>query len=104
MKINVKELRARIFKEEEYEQYEEAGNGSLYLLKNKDEDVFALLFKCPNCGKDAAVNIRLKGEKIEYPTWFLTNWPDSPTLHPSLQMHVHCEWHGWLKDGIWKSC
>lgn len=61
-------------------------------------------FKCPGpCKNVAPLALRpVQPSTGTRPSWELSGTPDAPTLQPSIN-HVGC-WHGWLTDGVFKSC
>jgi hypothetical protein len=69
-----------------------------------------MLFKCPS-GDGAECGIKLR-PCAEQPSWEFNDDLDSPTLHPSVHRQYRRTdtggmgtiWHGWLKNGEWKSC
>ncbi|RUV19974.1 DUF6527 family protein [Mesorhizobium sp. M7A.F.Ca.MR.245.00.0.0] len=60
-------------------------------------------YSCP-CGCGAAGAVRVKaGEKpAQSPSWHWNGSKETPTLMPSVHHIGH--WHGWLTDGVWRSC
>jgi hypothetical protein len=60
-----------------------------------------LMFKCP-CGCDAMAGIIVKGEHA----WQWNGDLDKPTTTPSILISGGCpnKWHGYLTDGVFRSC
>jgi hypothetical protein len=70
-----------------------------------------IIHSCPcGCGTLGYLNF---GENCA-PRWTLTGPEDAPTLDPSVAMVAHADdtdirhdgyhWHGYLRNGLWKSC
>lgn len=65
-----------------------------------------LIFACPGCGRVGSIKAAGKVKQDGY--WQIVEGvldrPSSLTLHPSIHCVGCCGWHGWINDGIWKSC
>ncbi|GAB4362295.1 MAG: hypothetical protein Kow0026_25990 [Oricola sp.] len=63
----------------------------------------AFWYCCPcGCGVVGPLNVG-KGFKPKMgPSWNWNGSTEKPTLHPSVHHVGH--WHGWLTDGVWRSC
>ena len=62
---------------------------------------------CPcGCGRIAPLTVGngFKPSKAspDDATWKWNGSLEAPTLHPSVHHIGH--WHGWLTDGVWRSC
>jgi hypothetical protein len=70
----------------------------------QDSDGELSFWYCCPCGCGAVAPL-LSGNGMkpsDSPSWNWNGSTDAPTLHPSVNHVGH--WHGWLVDGIWKSC
>lgn len=59
-------------------------------------------FQCP-CGCGALGSVRVAGPHA----WQWNGSRDKPTVRPSVLLgdtKGNPHWHGWLTDGVWKSC
>lgn len=76
-----------------------------WVVKDKGADPSWLAFGCP-CGNHmCGGTIPVSREKTKDPrAWkWDGNW-DTPTLSPSIQRRGHdCNWHGFLKKGVFES-
>ncbi|MCB1516139.1 MAG: hypothetical protein KDJ19_00775 [Hyphomicrobiaceae bacterium] len=85
--------------------FEQNVAGSFRVNDPVDDGRQQFWFVCPcGCGQNAmiAVGNGYKPERKGRDTW---NWNGSfekPTLTPSVHDKGH--WHGWLTDGVWRSC
>jgi hypothetical protein len=66
----------------------------------KDEPA-GIVFLCP-CGCGAHRAARFGG--INHPTWTWNGDKEKPTLTPSLLSTTGCKWHGYLTEGVFRSC
>lgn len=78
--------------------------GSFYLGERLDGGSQTFWYCCPcGCGATGAI---LVGENFkpqsERPSWNWNGSTEKPTLMPSVHHVGH--WHGWLTDGVWRSC
>lgn len=65
-----------------------------------------LMFSCP-CGCGTNPGIVVGEPQAVPPVWGWNGNPDKPTATPSIEVHPHggCKgWHGYLTDGVFKSC
>lgn len=75
--------------------------GAFKYLDSQTEPNQALEYVCPcGCGRIGCVPIDT-GEKTPH-NWLWDGNLAEPTLHPSIRHIGGCEWHGWLKKGIWE--
>lgn len=92
----------------------ESGQWALILKNEGDAKPYMIAFGCP-CGKchdpeqvvhNCYLNITIPGqakESVESPNWeWDGNW-EAPTLSPSIQRRGACNWHGYLKKGVFES-
>jgi hypothetical protein len=72
------------------------------LVYHSDKDKTAgMAFICPcGCGREGYLPFR----PAPSPSWEFDGNIESPTLHPSIQQVGGCQWHGWLKAGVFVSC
>jgi hypothetical protein len=60
-------------------------------------------YVCPcGCGNVGPLTVGNGFKPDGSPTWRWNGSLDNPTLQPSVWWKGH--WHGWLTDGVWKSC
>lgn len=89
-----------------------SGKWALILKNEGDAQPHMIAFGCPcgSCQNESVVihncylNITVPGQDKEsvdgHPAWqWDGNW-DAPTLTPSIQRHGSCEWHGYLRSGV----
>jgi len=59
-------------------------------------------FRCP-CGCDLIAGVNFPPLN---PGWEWNGSVEAPSLHPSVKISTGEgeHWHGWLKDGEWRSC
>lgn len=62
-----------------------------------------LTFVCP-CGCGAIGGIMVGGDPTKHPVWQWNGNLEKPTTTPSIKFVGGCEWHGYLTDGVFKSC
>jgi hypothetical protein len=70
-----------------------------------------MLFICP-CGCGALRAVAFEGSQPKKPMWSFNGDVEKPTLTPSILIYQHDEsgarvgehWHGWLTDGVFRSC
>lgn len=79
--------------------------GTARFLKDQDEKPDqALMFVCPcGCGNVSSIRITT-GPKDTQGEWQWNGNTEKPTLTPSIQKLTDCRWHGYLTDGIFRSC
>lgn len=65
-----------------------------------------LLFACPGCGRFGSIPAK-PGEK-QAGAWKIESGelkePTGLTLSPSIHCVGCCDWHGYLKNGVYESC
>lgn len=67
------------------------------------EESVGFAFRCPcGCGCEGYLPIRPANRLT--PSWEWDGNREAPTLTPSVLFRGGCEWHGWLRNGIWESC
>lgn len=71
--------------------------GDFYWSPSNDPHRISML--CP-CGCGNLIGAKVKGEGA----WQWNGDLDKPTLSPSIRVLSGCCWHGYLIDGIFKSC
>ncbi len=74
--------------------------GSAIFLKGMDEKIASLMFVCP-CGCGSVSSLALR-PPYGPPVWNWNGDESKPTLTPSIQKTIGCNWHGWLTDGVFK--
>lgn len=79
--------------------------GAVYVARDDDgSGEVSFWYRCPcGCGSKAPL-MAGKGFKPSGPgaTWNWNGSIEKPTLTPSVHHIGH--WHGWLTDGVWRSC
>lgn len=82
-----------------FENGEPASPGSYKFYKiNESDETAGLNFVCP-CGCNAILGVRFYDNG-----WQWNGSKDKPTTNPSILRLDGCKWHGYLTDGIFKSC
>lgn len=88
-----------------YEELKEPGDGYWTGSEAPDVSPGRLMFKCP-CGCGSVAGIRVAGEH----RWEWNGDLEKPTTSPSIRISGgnrpeggDC-WHGYLTDGVFKSC
>lgn len=82
------------------------GAGSLeragdFSIEAEDRGLFYL---CPcGCGAEGYLDFR-SAENPQHPSWKWDGNREAPTLSPSILRTSGCRWHGYLRDGWWRSC
>lgn len=62
-----------------------------------------LVLACPGCGHVSAMRVG-NPKPLLSPSWELGGTPTAPTLRPSINCVGCCGWHGYLTDGVFRSC
>ena len=67
--------------------------------------VAGIAFVCPcGCGNESYMPIR-GGGGAGGPSWEWDGNREAPTLTPSVfNSGMPCQWHGWLRAGVWEPC
>lgn len=74
-----------------------------WFFSMETEGVRRLSFLCPcGCGSLAGVRVRSDGQ-LANGAWAYNQNDDAPTCTPSINID-NGHWHGYLTDGIFKSC
>ncbi|TPM41530.1 DUF6527 family protein [Mesorhizobium sp. B2-3-4] len=78
--------------------------GSISVSPFPDEDGNQYLsYCCPcGCGRLAPLLVGNGFKPAESPSWQWNGSREKPTLTPSINHIGH--WHGYLTDGVWRSC
>lgn len=80
---------------------EEAPAGAIKFYKIAEHEPAGFHFQCPcGCRSVGAVNVAPGG-------WQWNGSRDKPTVRPSVLLYDadrKPHWHGWLTDGVWRSC
>lgn len=84
--------------------------GAFEFYSRGDEESAGILFMCPcGCGQMHAIGFG----KSERPSWGWNGEREKPTVTPSVLIYqmekgtgkrIGEHWHGWLTDGVWRSC
>lgn len=77
--------------------------GAIHIEEPDDDGEQMLAYCCPcGCGRIGYILIG-NGFKPDFsPSWKWNGSRDKSTLTPSVHHVGH--WHGWLTDGVWRSC
>lgn len=75
--------------------------GAFEYYKSGDRYPAGMIYSCP-CGCGARGALRFRPSEPAHPSWEWNGNLDKPTLTPSVHHVGH--WHGWLTDGVWRSC
>lgn len=93
--------------------------GDWYFMPDSQGNEFAyLVYVCPcgNCGRQYLSQIPIsEADHSGRPRWQWNGDQENPSLTPSIQrrveIHAHgdepaykCDWHGYLTDGVFRSC
>lgn len=86
---------------EGFEQLKNPGDGYWYFATDNHAMPDRLTFLCP-CGCGSVAGVRVAGEHA----WRWNCDLDKPTTQPSILVNKTdgCGWHGYLTDGVFKSC
>jgi len=72
-----------------------------YRLKYQSDEIAGIGFICPcGCGREGWLPFRPETS----PAWEWNGNKEKPTLRPSVLQVGGCRWHGFLTDGVWRSC
>ena len=75
--------------------------GAFEYYKAGDRYLAGMIYCCPcGCGRTGA--LRFRPSEPSHPSWQWDGNMEAPTLTPSVHHVGH--WHGWLTDGVWRSC
>ena len=75
--------------------------GDFMFTHNQAGEICGMIEQCPcGCGAVGALDF---GQKRS-PRWNWNGDKDKPTLTPSIRRTAGCMWHGYLTDGVFKSC
>lgn len=83
--------------------------GDFVFTYDKQDRICGMIEKCP-CGCGAEGGISFVGETYgkrgegTRPLWDWNGDEDKPSLTPSILRTAGCKWHGYLTDGVFKSC
>lgn len=77
--------------------------GSFMIGEVDSDGETSFWYCCPcGCGRFGLLTVGKGFKPSDGPSWSWNGSLDRPTLHPSVHHVGH--WHGWLQDGVWKSC
>lgn len=77
--------------------------GEFKICCNDKGEPARLVFACP-CGCGDIGGIGLPPGNQQGPTWTWNGDHDKPTCTPSIRFLSGCQWHGYLTDGVFRSC
>lgn len=81
----------------------QAGSAS-YLSDSENNSHSSLIYICPcGCGNVSSIPIATE-QKDERRAWLWDGNIFNPSLIPSIQKTSPCHWHGYLTNGIFRSC
>lgn len=73
--------------------------GAFEFYVDSNRQVAGMIYACPcGCGRTGALPFK----PAPSPSWNWNGDREKPTLTPSVHNVGH--WHGWLTDGVWRSC
>lgn len=76
--------------------------GAFEFYSHKDRDIAGMIYCCPcGCGRLGSLQFR-PATREDAASWEWNGSTEKPTLNPSVHHVGH--WHGWLTDGVWRSC
>jgi hypothetical protein len=76
--------------------------GAFEFYKHGDRYPAGMIYACPcGCGSLGSLQFR-PATREEKASWEWNGSTEKPTLTPSVHHVGH--WHGWLTDGVWRSC
>ena len=79
--------------------------GDFILITNQAGEVVGMVEKCPcGCGELGSISFDVPSRTGCGPKWKWNGNRDKPTLTPSIKRTVGCLWHGYLTDGVFRSC
>ena len=77
--------------------------GDFFFTPPNEKGERILSFRCPcGCNALAAVKVRVDGTQTDG-AWGWNKDEEKPTVTPSIRIN-NTEWHGYLTDGVFKSC
>jgi len=79
----------------------DAPAGSIKFYDGPDYHPAGFHYQCP-CGCGTVGGVRVAGDHA----WTWNGSRDKPTVRPSVLLSTKDgpHWHGWLTDGVWRSC
>lgn len=78
------------------------GSVSFSPLPDADGEQY-MSWVCPcGCGHQSNLTVGNGFKPADSPSWEWNGSREKPTLTPSIHRVGH--WHGWLTDGVWRSC
>lgn len=75
-----------------------------WVVMEEGADPAFLVYGCP-CGNNCQVtNCIIPVVRVKEPkSWEWDGDWDAPTLSPSIQRRIQCDWHGYLTKGVFES-
>lgn len=93
---------AKAVRVHDFDQLKEPGN-FMYTTRQNIEGHAGIMFVCPcGCGDIGGINLDVPGAKE--PKWQWDGNEDCPTTSPSIRKMDGCEWHGYLRNGVFREC
>ncbi len=90
---------------EDYDNMKSPGDFMLHTSIDSGEKVTGMVFVCPcGCGRKGGLQFDGPFVTQNRPKWVWNGNREKPTLTPSIQQLSGCKWHGFLTDGVFKSC
>lgn len=78
--------------------------GDFIFTHNQEGEIIGMIEMCPcGCGECGWINFDVPNRRPG-PAWTWNGSRDKPTLTPSIQRTIACRWHGYLTDGVFRSC
>jgi hypothetical protein len=82
---------------EEFDDFRENGEaGAICVMRNTEDGIAGLSIKCKGCGEESYL-------PLDDPRHWKLIQENPLTIQPSVFHKTGCGWHGWLKNGEWKS-
>ena len=86
-----------------YEEMQAPGDFLWTGCEAGDQPPGRLMFICP-CGCGMTCGIAIAGDRTLHPVWDWNGDFEKPSVNPSIRMLSGCQWHGYLTDGVFRSC
>jgi hypothetical protein len=79
--------------------------GDFIFSTDKDGKIWGMIEMCPcGCGATGGIFFDTGDPNQASPKWKWNGDKVKPTLTPSIQRTGGCKWHGFLTDGVFKTC
>ena len=79
--------------------------GDLFYTIDKEDKIVGFIEMCPcGCATIGAVTFDTGSLEQKSPKWKWNGNKEKPTVTPSIRRIGGCGWHGYLTNGVFKSC